>query len=83
MGTLYIDRKDILTGAEIDMQTLQFFRSEERSKGFLIKRANRWEVTERGIQDIIQRFENRHPAISSIIEGIIDELFELIRELRI
>lgn len=67
--------------AESDMQSLQFFRYA-RSRPYIERKGNSWTVTDIGMRNITQRFENRREALSNIIESIIDELFELMRELR-
>lgn len=70
-----------IMGAECDMQSLQFFKCAETKPYFDIK-DDKWTVTEAGIKNIILRFENRIESLSNMIELIIDELFELMRELR-
>lgn len=70
-----------IMGAEVDMQASQFFRSPE-STTWMIKKSDRLELTGQGIKNIIHRFENKRLIVTEIVEGIIDELFELIRELR-
>lgn len=70
-----------IMGGEIDAQAVQFFRTG-RDKDFIERSGNNWIVTDSGMKDIIHRFENRKDALSVIIEDIIDELFELIREIR-
>lgn len=70
-----------ILGGESDLQALQFFRSPlvdlhiERKNG-------RWKLTENGMKNIIQRFENRREVLTNMTEIVIDELFELMRELR-
>lgn len=84
-----------ILGAESDMQCIQFFRpvcpagrsdNKGREAGstcsFMEKRQNRYRVTGAGFRDIIHRFENRRAALHNMVENTIDELFELIRELR-
>jgi CRISPR/Cas system-associated endonuclease Cas1 len=69
-----------IMGGESDIHTLQFFRSTHLEK--LIKYENgQWIVTEQGIRNIIHRFENKRQRTKEIIENIIDELFDLIREM--
>lgn len=70
-----------IMGAESDMQSLQFFKSA-KSESYFQRLHNRVEVSSSGIRDIIHRFESRKEALSNMIENIIDELFELMRELR-
>jgi hypothetical protein len=70
-----------IMGGESDMQTLQFFRCAKTGY-YLESKDNRWTVTREGMKNIIQRFENRRDALNNMAEIIIDELFELMRELR-
>lgn len=70
-----------IMGGESDTQGLQFFRCG-KDKPYMERRGNGWAVTDTGMKNIIQRFENRREALTSMIEGIIDELFDLMRELR-
>jgi CRISPR/Cas system-associated endonuclease Cas1 len=70
-----------ITGGESDMQTIQFFRSAD-VRLFLQNRAHNLAVTDSGMKNIIHRFENRQDALSNMVEIIIDEMFELMRELR-
>ncbi len=70
-----------IMGAESDIQCIQFFRSANSNLCFGQKEG-RLEITEHGMKDLIHRFENRLKALQNMIEGIIDELFELMRELR-
>lgn len=70
-----------IMGGEIDAQAIQFLRAGQ-DKGFIERIGNNLTVTDAGMKDIIQRFENRKDALSNMIEDIIDELFELMRELR-
>lgn len=68
-------------GGESDIQSVQFFKSSG-SDAFIEKNNGGWAVTEAGMKNIIHRFENRREALSILINGIVDELFELMRELR-
>jgi hypothetical protein len=70
-----------IMGAEGDTQSLQFFRSA-RNEPFIHERHGRWETTGSGMRNIIHRFENRAEALHTMVDNIIDELFELMRELR-
>jgi CRISPR-associated protein Cas1 len=65
----------------IDYQALSFFKSSERDK-LIIKSGPRWEITNIGMRNIINRFENKSESLQWLIDEIIDEVFELIRELR-
>ncbi|MEW6117414.1 MAG: CRISPR-associated endonuclease Cas1 [Nitrospirota bacterium] len=71
-----------IMGAESDMQTLQFFRSAQPAL-HLTKGKDCWRITDKGMHDIIHRFENRRRTVHNMVENIIDELFELMRELRL
>lgn len=67
--------------AEIDIQSLQFLRTSIKHQ-YIEKKGGDYFVTESGMKNIIQRFENRKMDISNLICNIIDEIFELIRELK-
>lgn len=67
--------------SEIDMQCIQFLKTE-REKGYMVKDSNGWSVSKEGMKDIIHRFENRRKPIHVIADKLIDEIFELMRELR-
>ncbi len=70
-----------IISAEIDYQTLGFFKSSEKDK--LITKSNYgWEITNNGMLNIINRFENKSESLQLLVDEIIDEIFELIRELR-
>lgn len=66
-----------IMASEMDLQALQFFRSDsidhliESSGGAFL-------LTARGIQNIINRFENRQYISKDIIQNITDKLFELL-----
>lgn len=68
-------------GGESDLQGLQFFRSPFVEL-YMKRRDGQWRLTETGMKNIIQRFENRRAALTNMVEMVIDELFELMRELR-
>ena len=71
-----------IVGAESDMHAVQFFRADRQA--FLMeKRGNGWRATEPGMRNIIHRFENRRVPLSNLIGTVMDEAFELMRELRI
>lgn len=70
-----------IMGAEVDIQALQFFRSSSES-WLLRKPSGKLEVSSEGLKNIIHRFENRSAILTEMIESIIDEIFELIREMR-
>ncbi len=71
-----------IVGAESDIQAVQFFRAE-RKVSLMEKRQNAWRVAEPGMRDIIHRFENKRVRLSNLVGTVIDEIFELMRELRI
>ncbi|GBD96669.1 MAG TPA: hypothetical protein ENG83_10840 [Nitrospirae bacterium] len=69
-----------IMGGESDMQTLQFFHSVNLRE--LIKNeTGHWVMTDRGIRNIAHRFENKRKEVKEKAEDIIDELFDLIREM--
>ncbi|MEW6108115.1 MAG: CRISPR-associated endonuclease Cas1 [Nitrospirota bacterium] len=70
-----------IMGAESDMQALQFFRRAEDSD-YIERAKDGWRITNYGMRNIVHRFENRRKELHNMAEGIIDELFELMRELR-
>jgi hypothetical protein len=71
-----------IVGAESDMQAVQFFRADRQT--FLMEnRNNGWRATEPGMRNIIHRFEDRRVPLSNLIGTVMDEAFELMRELRI
>jgi CRISPR/Cas system-associated endonuclease Cas1 len=67
--------------AEIDIQCIQFLKIE-REKGYMAKDRISWSVSKEGMKDIIHRFENRRKQIHATVERLIDDIFELMRELR-
>jgi len=70
-----------ILGGESDIQSVQFFQSKELKS--LIRRENgQWFITDDGIKNIIHRFENKRQGVKKKIENIIDEFFELMREIR-
>lgn len=64
--------------AEIDIQSIQFFRGKKVSDHRTQKGTSSGDMRE-----VVVRFENRKECMVSLIERIIDSIFELIRELRI
>lgn len=70
-----------IMGGESDMQAIQFFKCAEAD--YFEKIEGNWTLTETGMKNIIHRFENRKQALNNMVSGIIDEIFELMRELRI
>jgi hypothetical protein len=70
-----------IMGAERDLQAVQFFRSADA--GLMMAQGNEgWHMAGKGIRSIAHRFENRRKALTDMVEGIIDELFEVMREMR-
>jgi len=69
-----------IMGGLSDLQTLQFYNS---GKGLTLleKDRDQWFITDAGMRNIVQRFENRRAAIEVKIENILDELFALMREM--
>jgi len=70
-----------IMGAESDMQCLQFFRCKGPAP-FILKDHNGYRITNEGMRDIIHRFENRRIVLHNLANTIVDELFELMREIR-
>jgi|Deesub1362A_J573_1020465.scaffolds.fasta_scaffold08366_5 CRISPR/Cas system-associated endonuclease Cas1 len=69
-----------IMGGESDIQTLQFFRSKGLDR--LIKCVNgQWNITNKGIRNIVHRFEGRRDIVEGWVEEIMDEIFNLMREL--
>lgn len=69
-----------IMGGMSDLQTLQFFHTC-KDHNFFEKDRENWFVTDEGMRNIIHRFENRRAAVQEKVENILDELFDLIREL--
>ncbi len=67
--------------AEIDMQGIQFLKTAA-GMSCLLRDQSGWFVSKEGLRDIIHRFENRRKQIHATIERLIDDIFELMRELR-
>lgn len=72
-----------IMGGEIDLQTFQFFKSENKGQILFERIFGKWEIRPFAVKAIAHRFENRKREISSMIENVIDEMCELIREMRI
>ncbi len=60
---------------EADFQTIKFFKSHKVE-------IENFELSENNIKSIIDRFESRRQRISQQVETVIDELFEIIKDLR-
>jgi len=69
-----------IMGGESDIQTLQFFRSKDLEE-LMDLADNQWLLTNKGIKNIVHRFENRRNHVEKLIDEIIDEVFTLMREL--
>jgi len=67
--------------AEIDLQSIQFLRGA-KDKGYMVREQIGWAVSKEGIKDIIHRFENRRKQLQETVEKLVDDIFELMRELR-
>jgi hypothetical protein len=67
--------------AEIDLQCIQFLKGA-KEREFLIKGSAGWAVSKEGMKDIIHRFENRRKQLQEIVERLMDDIFEMMRELR-
>lgn len=68
--------------AEADLQCVEFFRSARRAS-FLRKKGRRWEITRSGMKDIAGRFERKRACIVGMVEGVIDEILTMMREVGI
>lgn len=66
---------------EIEIQCIQFLRTA-KEKGYILRDQDSWSVSKDGTRDIIHRFENRRKQTHEIVEKLIDDIFELMRELR-
>ncbi len=71
-----------IMGPEIDLHSIQFFR-RNRDNNLMQKGNNGWIISQEGMRDIIHRFENRRKALHEKIENMIDDIFRIMRELRI
>ncbi|MEK6673967.1 MAG: CRISPR-associated endonuclease Cas1 [Nitrospirota bacterium] len=70
-----------MMGAAEDLQSLQFLRLC-KDKAYMLKSQQGQSVTKEGMKDIIHRFENRRKALYETLGRILDDLFELMREMR-
>jgi len=66
---------------EIEMQCIQFLRTAEEMIYIVRDQSGRF-VSKEGMRDIIHRFENRRKYLFETVEKLIDDIFELMRELR-
>lgn len=69
-----------IMGGESDMQTIRFFRSANIPE-LLINNKGEWEITDAGIRSVAHRFENKRVETKEKLDSILDELFDLIREM--
>lgn len=67
--------------AESDLLCIQFFRATE-NRSLLEMSGGGWAITDAGVRDIAHRFEDRRQILTGLIESVIDNLFDLMRELR-
>jgi CRISPR/Cas system-associated endonuclease Cas1 len=65
----------------VDLQTIQFLRNAGRNN-YLINDSSGWSISGDGVKDIVQRFENMKKKLYQSEERLLDNLFELMRELR-
>lgn len=79
---LVLDLCHIVEG-EIDLQAIQFFSGSTGDESRMEKLHGNWQVKSSYMHDIIHRFENRKSAIVQMVESMIDEFFELMREIRL
>lgn len=77
---LALDICHILSG-EADIQCIQFLKKAE-GEGLMVRERKEWLVSKDGMRDIIHRFENRKGRLIERAEKLLDEIFELMRELR-
>lgn len=67
----------IIFEPEADFQTVRFYKEDNLEKMFYDGK-----LSETGIKNIIDRFESRRQYISNTAETVIDELFEIIKDVR-
>jgi len=65
----------------VDLQTIQFLRNAGRNN-YLTNDPSGWSISGDGVKDIVQRFENMKKRVYQSEEKLLDNLFELMRELR-
>jgi len=65
----------------VDLQCIQFLRNTV-GKEYLIPDSTGWSISRDGVKDIVQRFENMKKKLYQSEERLLDNLFELMRELR-
>lgn len=66
---------------EVHIQAIQFSKVA-RARAYLAREGGGWAVTPEGMKDIVHRFENRREEVKAEIGLILDNLFELLREVR-
>lgn len=67
---------------EADVQALQFLISARRNNGLMAREHRGWAVSSEGMKEIVHRFENRRKPLREKVGLLIDDVFELMRELR-
>jgi CRISPR/Cas system-associated endonuclease Cas1 len=65
---------------EVHIQSIQFSRVA-RTNSYVTKERGGWAVTPEGMRDIVHRFENQRERVKADIGLVLDNLFELMREL--
>ncbi|NWF52864.1 MAG: CRISPR-associated endonuclease Cas1 [Nitrospirae bacterium] len=72
--------------AEIEIQTIQFLKIAkdkcQPKAEYIMKDSLGWLITKEGMRDIVHRFENRRKELQERVERLLDDVFELMRELR-
>jgi CRISPR/Cas system-associated endonuclease Cas1 len=71
--------------AEIDIQTIQFLKIAKdkcQPAEYITKDSEGWIITKEGMRNIVQRFENRRKELQEGVERLLDDVFELMRDLR-
>ncbi|GAB4390166.1 MAG: CRISPR-associated endonuclease Cas1 [Thermodesulfovibrionales bacterium] len=68
--------------AEADLQCVEFFRNAG-GRALLRKEGQAWGITRAGMKDIAGRFERRRKRVADTVDGMIDEVLTLMREVKI
>ncbi len=66
---------------EADMQTVQFFKID-KANDYLIHSSTGLRLTEEGLRNVVQRFENKKKLTQRLIDNVLDGLFEIMRYIR-
>jgi len=66
---------------EADIQTIQFFKTK-KANDYLIQSSTGLRLTEEGLRDVVQRFENKKKFTQRLIDNVLDGLFEIMRYIR-